>query len=103
MRPQRARAAASAPASCLDAPGEGDGVGAARRRRRSARRPGARRSGGCALGQLLDPAVGVEEPRLQVQDRLADGREAEVARLDDPGVDRPDRDLDDLVALDVRR
>ena len=51
------------------------------------------------LGQFFDAAMGVEEARLQMEDRLADGGEAEMPRLDHPGVDRPDRDLDDAFAV----
>ena len=39
------------------------------------------------------PAVLVEQPRVEVEDAVADDVEAEVAGLDDTGVDRADRDL----------
>src|SRR5690606_15438791 len=54
---------------------------------------------GPALGQLLDTAMGVEEARLQMEDGLPDGGEAEMARLDDASVDRADRDLDEALAV----
>ena len=40
----------------------------------------------------------VEEARVEVEDPLADDVEAEVAGLDDAGVDRADRDLIDVLA-----
>ena len=42
----------------------------------------------------------VEEAQVEVQDPLADDVEAEVAGLDDAGVDRADRDLMGVVADD---
>ena len=45
-------------------------------------------------GGPLEPAVLVEEARIEVEDALADDVEAEVPRLDHPGVDRADRDLE---------
>ncbi len=50
---------------------------------------------------LLDAAVLVAERDLEVEDLLAVALEAEVSGLDDAGVDRADRDLVDLVALDA--
>ena len=50
--------------------------------------------------RALDAAVLVAERDLQVEDLLAVALEAEVARLDDAGVHRADRDLVDLLALD---
>src|SRR4029450_2361898 len=47
------------------------------------------------LGALVDEA----EPRLEVHDRLALDAEAEGAGLDDPGMDRARRDLEEAVAL----
>ena len=47
------------------------------------------------------PAVLVAERDLQVEDLLAVALEAEMPRLDDAGVDRADRDLVDLLALDA--
>ena len=41
----------------------------------------------------LQAAVLVEEAGVEVEDAVADDVEAEVARLDDPRVDRADRDL----------
>ena len=49
----------------------------------------------------LDPAVLVAERDLEVEHVLAVALEAEVAGLDDAGVDRPDRHLVDLVAVDA--
>ena len=50
--------------------------------------------------QPLDPPVHEPQPRLHAQDGLADDREPEVARFDQPRMDRPDRDLVHAVALD---
>ena len=47
----------------------------------------------------LDPLVHVAEPLLEPKHLLPDDREAEVARFDDAGVDRPDRNLVHAVAL----
>ena len=49
--------------------------------------------------RLLDAAVLVAERDLEVQHLLARALEAEVPRLDDAGVHRPDGDLVDLAAL----
>ena len=49
--------------------------------------------------RVLDPAVLIAEGDLEVEDVLAVALEAEVPGLDDPGVDRADRHLVDLVAL----
>ena len=46
-----------------------------------------------ALGRALEPAVLVEETRVEVEDPVPDDVEAEVAGLDHAGVDRPDRHL----------
>ena len=51
------------------------------------------------LHALLQPAMRVEQARVEVEHGLADRREAEVARLDDAGVDRADRDLEDALAF----
>ena len=48
----------------------------------------------------LDAAMLVAQRDLQVKDLLAVALEAEMPRLDDAGVDRTDRDLVDLLALD---
>ncbi len=56
--------------------------------------------GGPAFEQLLDAFVGEEQVHLQVDHRLAHHAEAEMARLDDAGMHRPDRDLVDAFALD---
>ena len=68
-------------------------------RRRSARRREAR-PGREPLDALFQPAMRVEEPCLEVEHRLADRAEAEVARLDDAGVDRPHRHLEDALPFD---
>jgi hypothetical protein len=47
--------------------------------------------------------VNEAESRLEVHDRLAFDAEAEVSGLDDPGVDRPDGDLEDALALDTAK
>ena len=39
---------------------------------------------------LLQPAMGVEQARVEIQHSLADRREPEVTRFDDAGVDRAD-------------
>ena len=52
-----------------------------------------------AFGRALEAAVLVEEPRVELEDQIADDVEAEVAGLDHPGVDRPDRDLVRVVAV----
>ncbi len=69
---------------------------------------GARRVGEPVLERLpfrraLETAVLVEEPRVEVQDALADDVEPEVTGLDDPGVDRPDGDLVGIAAADRHR
>ena len=56
-----------------------------------------------ALGGALEAAVLVEESRVEVEDLLADEVEAEVPRLDDPGVNRSDRDLVGVSALHRHR
>ena len=48
---------------------------------------------GKPLGRPFEPAVLVEQARVDVEDQVADDVEAEVARLDHAGVDRSDRDL----------
>ncbi len=49
----------------------------------------------------LHPAMLIAQGDLQVKDVLAVTLEAEVPGLDDAGVDGPDRDLVDLMALDA--
>ena len=75
------------------------------RGRSSCRRPGSPCSGSLrGVGPPdhgpLDAAVLVAQRDLQVEDVLAVALEAEMARLDHPGMDRPHRDLVDLRALD---
>src|SRR5205814_7608444 len=55
---------------------------------------------GKRLEQLLGALVHEAEPRLEIHDRLAFDAEAEVAGLDDAGVHRPHRDLEDAFAFD---
>ena len=50
--------------------------------------------------ELLDAPVDEPEPGLHPQDGLPDDGEPEVARLDQTGVNRSDRDLVDAFALD---
>src|SRR5690606_8462827 len=71
-------------------PGMGHGAvsGNARREPRETRRV-------TAHGDLLDALVDVPEVLFQVDDDLAHGLEAEVSRLDDAGMHRSHRDLDD--------
>src|SRR5207244_3083279 len=52
------------------------------------------------LDALLQPAVCVEESRVQVQHRLADRAEAEVAGLDDARVNRSHRHFEHSLSLD---
>ena len=56
-----------------------------------------------SLGGALEAAVLVEEPRVEMEDPVADDVEAEVAGLDHAGVDRPDRDLVGVVAAHRHR
>ena len=56
---------------------------------------------GDILEQLLGALVGVEEPDLEVEHRLAGHAEEEVAGLDDAGMDGAHRDLEDAFALDL--
>ena len=53
------------------------------------------------LEELLGALVDEAQPRLEVDDRLALDAEAEVAGLDDAGVHRADRDLEEALALDA--
>ena len=76
----------------LDRAGEGDRIGdggiAADPARESRRALEAR-----PAHQRVDAFVGVAEPLFEPDDRLAACVEAEMAGLDDPGMDRTDRDL----------
>ena len=58
---------------------------------------------GAALDQLLETAMDEAQPSVEVEDALADRREAEVAGLDDAGMDRADRELVDAFAVDLKR
>jgi hypothetical protein len=55
---------------------------------------------GPAAQRLLDAAVLVAERDFEMQHALAVAAEAEMPRLDDAGMHRPDRDLVDLLAAD---
>ena len=50
--------------------------------------------------QRLDALVHIAEPLLEPHHRLAVGGEAEMPGLDDAGMDRADRDLVQILALD---
>ena len=50
------------------------------------------------FSRTFEAAVLVEELHVEVEDAVADEMEAEVAGLDDAGVDRPDCELVDVVA-----
>ena len=52
-----------------------------------------------AFGGTLEPSVLVEEPRVELEDQVADDVEAEVAGFDHPGVNRPDCHLIGIVAV----
>src|SRR5690606_22587528 len=52
------------------------------------------------LGMLLDAPMDEPQPRLELEDRLADHGQAEVAGLDQARVDGSDRDLVDARAID---
>ena len=52
------------------------------------------------LGRAFEAAVLVEEANIEVQDAIADHVEPEVARLDHAGMDRADRDLVGVGAVD---
>src|SRR5262249_21952052 len=49
---------------------------------------------------LLETAVRVEQPRVEVEHGVADGAEPEVTWLDDPGMDGANRDLEHALSLD---
>jgi hypothetical protein len=76
----------------LDGAREGDAVGdrgvAAHSRSQDGRALDA-----CAARQAVDALMDIAEPLLQAHHGFAAGVEAEVARLDDPCVDRTDRNL----------
>ena len=55
---------------------------------------------GQPLEALLDALVHVEQPELEVEDRLSGDSESEMAGLDDAGVDRPHREVEDALARD---
>ncbi len=88
--------------------GAGRGLDRAGEGQREGHRAVARHAAGEARGpgevgtleQALDPLVDVAQPLLETGDRLAVGGEAEMAGLDDAGMDRAHRDLVQAVALD---
>ena len=82
----------------LDRAGEGDRVGDRRIAADPPREPG-RALEARPAHQRVDAFVGVAEPLLEPHDRLAAGVEAEMAGLDDPGMDRTDRNLMQARAL----
>ena len=84
----------------LDGRGIGPGVGTGRIAGNAADEPRARRHV-VADEQLLDALVLVAEALLEAQHPLADHREAEMARLDDAGMDGADRDLVGALAADL--
>ena len=82
----------------LDGAGEGERIGdraVARDAAGELRRPLEVGAG----HQRLDPLVDVAQPLLEADHRLAARGEAEMAGLDDPGMDRPDRNLMQALAL----
>src|SRR5581483_1805728 len=58
---------------------------------------------GPALGGPLEAAVLVEQARVEVEDPVADDVEAEMPGFDHAGVDRSDRDLVGVMAVDGHR
>ncbi len=82
----------------LDRAGEGERVGdrAVARDAAGEQRGALERRAG---HERVDPLVHVAEPLLEADHRLAVGGEAEMARLDDAGVHRADRDLVQAFAL----
>ncbi len=76
----------------LGGTGEGQGVGHGAVARDAAGEPSALGEIG-TLEQPLDALVDVAQPLLEAGDGLAIGGEAEMAGLDDAGMDRADRDL----------
>src|SRR5258708_1661634 len=49
------------------------------------------------LHPLLQPAMRVEQARVEMEHGFTDRRKTEVTRFDDAGVDRADRDLEDAL------
>jgi hypothetical protein len=96
----RARGGGATPQAASTGVGIGPGVGAggiagdAADQLRAAREVGADE-------QLLDALVLVAEALFEAQHALADDREAEMARLDDAGVDGADGDLVGALAADL--
>ncbi len=54
---------------------------------------------GQTFTDFLDPAMHVEQPCFQMNDLLTDHTEAKVARLNDPGMNRTDRNFVDSLSL----
>ena len=83
----------------LDRAGKGERIGHGRIARGAAGE--LRRGGDVGAGQqAVDALVDVAEPLLEPHHRLAARGEAEMAGLDDAGMDRADRDLVQALALD---
>jgi hypothetical protein len=57
----------------------------------------------CACHQPLDAFVDITEPLFETHHGLPAGGEAEMPRLDDAGMHRPDRDLMQMFALDGQK
>src|ERR1051325_2180482 len=53
------------------------------------------------LKEFLGSLVSVKQADLEIEDGLAGDAEEEVARLDDAGMDRPDRHLEHALAFDL--
>ena len=86
------------PSRRFDGAGEGERIGDRAVARDAAGEP--RRPAEIGAGhQALDALVDVAQPLLQAHDGLAIGGEAEMAGLDDAGMDRTDRDLMQAFAL----
>ena len=83
----------------LDRAREGDAIGDRRVAADPRRRDRRARSTLAPRIRRVDALVDIAEPLLEPHDRLAAGVEAEVAGLDDPGMNRTDRDLMQARAL----
>src|SRR5438046_932270 len=53
------------------------------------------------LDALLQPAMGIEKTRIQIQDGLPDRAEPEMAGLDDARVNRAHRHFEHALAVDT--
>ena len=97
-RSQWARSGTTAAGERLRPPGIGERVGDRGVAGDPARQPG-RLLPGQGFEPFLDPLVHVAELLLEVEDVLAHGLETEMARLDDAGMHRSDRDLVDPLSF----